>query len=192
MVEITDFEVQTTEIEGLLVLRMKQVREDRGVVREFFRASAFREAGYELPAFEQVNVTETKPGAIRGMHGEAMTKLIAIAHGTAYGAWVDARAGSATRGAVVQLALEPGVQVLVPEGVCNGFQSTGATPTQYVYCFTSEWRPGMQGVAISPLDPDLGIQWPVAIDVDDRAVISEKDLSAPTLRETLQAISLES
>lgn len=187
MVEIIDFDLQTSAIDGLVVVRMKQVREDRGTVREFFRTSAFRDAGYELPAFEQVNVTETKPGAVRGMHGESMTKLIAIAHGTAYGAWVDTRPDSPTRGAVVQLELEPGVQVLVPEGVCNGFQSTGETPTQYVYCFTSEWKPGMQGVALTPLDPELGIRWPLPIDVNDRGVISEKDLNAPTLAEALAA-----
>lgn len=189
MVEIVDFDVQPTDIDGLALVRMKQVYEDRGTVREFFRASAFRDAGYELAPFEQVNVTETKPGAVRGMHGESMTKLIAIAHGTAYGAWVDARPDSPTKGAVVQVALEPGVQVLVPEGVCNGFQSTGDSPTQYVYCFTSEWRPGMQGVAITPLDPALGIRWPLPIDENDRSVISEKDIQAPTFAEALGAVT---
>ena len=72
------------------------------LVREFYRASAFEAAGIPLPAFQQVNVTQTNPGAIRGMHGESMVKLIAIAHGTAWGAWVDARPESPTRGAVFQ------------------------------------------------------------------------------------------
>ncbi|GEK79795.1 dTDP-4-dehydrorhamnose 3,5-epimerase family protein [Agrococcus baldri] len=185
MVEIIDFESQPTSIDGLVLIRMKQVHEDRGTVREFYRASAFEAAGHPLPAFRQVNVTETRPGAIRGMHGEAMTKLIAIAHGTAWGAWVDARPGSPTRGAVFQAALEPGVQILVPEGVCNGFQSTGDSPTQYVYCFTQEWAPAMSGVAITPLDPALGIAWPLPVDAEDRALISEKDLAAPTLAQAL-------
>ncbi|MGO1859861.1 dTDP-4-dehydrorhamnose 3,5-epimerase family protein [Agrococcus casei] len=185
MVHIVDFELQKTNIDGLALVRMKQVTDDRGTVREFFRASAFQNAGYSLPPFTQVNVTETRPGGVRGMHGEAMTKLIAIAHGTAYGAWVDTREGSPTRGEVFQAELEPGVQILVPEGVCNGFQSTGETPTQYVYCFTSEWAPGMQGVAVTPLDADLGIRWPLPIDVDNRAQISQKDLDAPTLADVL-------
>lgn len=185
--EIIDFETQPTTIDGLTLIRMKQVREDRGTVREFFRASAFEAAGLAMPAFPQVNVTETRPGALRGMHGESMTKLIAIAHGTAWGAWVDARPESPTRGAVFQAALEPGVQILVPEGVCNGFQSTGDTPTQYVYCFTQEWAPGMTGTAITPLDPALGIDWPLPVDEADRSRISEKDLAAPTLAEVLAA-----
>ena len=185
MVDIIDFDVETTDIEGLILVRMKQVFEDRGAVREFFRTSAFRDAGYELPPFQQINATETKPGAVRGMHGEAMTKLVAIVHGTAYGAWVDTRPESPTRGAVVQVALQQGTQVLVPEGVCNGFQSTGETPTQYVYCFTREWTPGMQSIAITPLDPQLGIRWPLPIDASDREIISEKDSEAPTLAEVL-------
>lgn len=187
MVAVTDFTHEATAIEGLIVIRMKQVVDDRGTVREFFRASAFAEIGTPLPAFQQVNVTETKPGALRGLHGEAMTKLIAIAHGTAYGAWVDTRPDSRTRGTVVQLDLEPGTQVLVPEGVCNGFQSTGDTPTQYVYCFTAEWVPGMQGTAITPLDPDLDIRWPLPIDAGDRSQISQKDLDAPTLAELMSS-----
>lgn len=185
MVEIIDFDVQQTPIDGLALIRMKQVREERGTVREFFRASAFEAAGIPLPAFQQVNVTETNPGAIRGMHGESMVKLIAIAHGTAWGAWVDTRPESPTRGAVFQTALEPGTQILVPEGVCNGFQSTGDSPTQYVYCFTSEWVPGMTGVALTPLDPALGIEWPLPVDTEDRSSVSAKDLGAPTLAEVL-------
>lgn len=187
MVEIVEFQVQETSIDGLALIRMKQVTEERGTVREFFRASAFEAAGFPLAAFRQVNVTETNPGAIRGMHGESMVKLIAIAHGTAWGAWVDARPNSPTRGAVFQTELAPGTQILVPEGVCNGFQSTGDTPTQYVYCFTDEWTPAMAGVAISPLDPALGIEWPIIVDESDRAQISAKDLGAPTLAEVLAA-----
>lgn len=185
MVEIVDFELEETPIAGLQLVRMKQVTDDRGTVREFFRASAFAEVGIPLPPFAQVNVTETAPGAIRGMHGEAMVKLVAIAHGTAYGAWVDVRQDSPTRGAVFQTELGPGTQVLVPAGVCNGFQSTGSQPSQYVYCFTEEWQPGMAGVAISPLDSQLRIRWPVPVNPEDRAQVSQKDANAPTLAAVL-------
>ncbi len=184
MFQIIEFDASGTEIPGLRLIRMKQVIEDRGAVREFFRASAFAGVGIELPPFQQINVTETVPGAIRGMHAEPMTKVVAIAHGTAYGAWIDTRADSPTRGAVVQQVLQPGDQVLVPEGVCNGFQSTSPSPTQYVYCFTSEWVPGA-GLAVSPLDPALGIRWPLEIDPADLSRLSHKDRSAPTLAQVL-------
>ena len=179
MPQIEDFASAPSDIDGLFVLTMKQVHEDRGVVRELFRASAFADAGLpELGPFLQVNATETKRGGLRGMHAEDMAKLVAVVHGEAFGAYVDFRADSPSRGKVVTVRLVPGVQVLVPQGVGNGFQSL-ADGTQYVYCFTAEWVPGMAGRACTPLDPDLAIPWPIPVDPEDRTQISEKDLAAP-------------
>ena len=179
---ILPFRAEPTAIEGLLVLRMKQVTDDRGTVREFYRESAFTAAGLpSLGPFLQVNVTETSQGAIRGLHGEAMTKLVAVAAGEAFGAYVDTRADSASFGGVVTVPLTPGVQVLVPPGVCNGFQSVSPGVTQYLYGFTAEWVPGMPGTALTPLDPELGLAWPIPVDPADRAQVSAKDFAAPRL-----------
>ena len=43
----------------------------------------------------------------------------------------------------------------------------------------------MDGVAVSPLDPALGIEWPEPFDARDPSMVSEKDRSAPTLAEVL-------
>jgi dTDP-4-dehydrorhamnose 3,5-epimerase len=51
-------------------------------------------------------------------------------------------------------------------------------PAQYVYCFDHEWVPGMAGTAINPLDPALGIDWPLPIDTGDRSQISARDRRA--------------
>lgn len=179
---IQPFTVTPTEIEGLFVLRMKQIADERGTIREFYRESAFVASGLpSLGPWLQVNLTETRQGAIRGLHGEDMSKLVAIAEGRAFGAYVDARPGSATWGKLVTVELTKGMQVLVPNGVCNGFQSVSDGVTQYIYCFDQEWRPGMTGAALNPLDPDLDIPWPLPVDVEDRAQISEKDSSLPSL-----------
>ena len=180
MVEIVPLSVEPTAIEGLHVLTMKQVTDERGTVREFYRQSSWVEAGLpDLGPWQQVNLTESRAGALRGLHGEAMHKLVAIAAGEAFGAYLDARADSPSYGKVVTVRLVPGVQVLVPQGVCNGFQSV--TDTQYVYCFDAEWVPGMAGTAVNPLDPALGIDWPLPVDVADPAQISAKDVGAPPL-----------
>ncbi len=179
MVEIIDFAARPTAIEGLHVLTMKQVTDDRGTIREFYRESAFVEAGLgSLGPWVQVNVTETRRGAVRGMHGEDMTKLVAVVAGKAHGAYIDTRPDSPTRGTVEQIDLVVGMQVLVPAGVANGFQALEAG-TQYLYCFDAEWVAGMAGVSVTPLDPALGIDWPVAVDPDDVAQISVKDRDAP-------------
>ena len=176
---VTPFSVTPTAIDGLLVLRMKQIDEPRGTVREFFRASAFADAGVPVGPWPQINATETRQGAIRGLHGEDMVKLVAVVSGEAFGAYVDARADSPTRGVVVTVPLVKGTQVLVPAGVCNGFQSVSQGGSQYLYCFTSEWVPGMAGVAVHPLDPALSIAWPLPVDESDPAQLSAKDAAQP-------------
>ena len=63
--KITPFEVRPTAIVDLFVIQMKQVRDERGVVREFYRESAFRDAGLpSLGPWLQVNITESRHGAI--------------------------------------------------------------------------------------------------------------------------------
>lgn len=180
MLDIVPFEVATTAIDGLCVLTTKAITDERGTVREFFRTSAFTDAGLAVPQqWQQVNMTWTDRGGVRGLHGEAMTKLVGLAWGTALGAYVDARPGSSSYGAVVTVPLEVGAQVLVPAGVLNGFQAVSDPGCQYVYCFDAEWVPGMAGVAATPLDPALGIEWPLPIDPANPAQISAKDAAAP-------------
>ena len=183
-VDVEDMAVQSTAIDGLWRVAAKSVTDERGTVREFFRTSAFRDHGLGVPdRWSQVNMTWTRQGALRGMHGESMTKLVGVAHGEAFGAYVDARRASATFGAVVTVPLTVGVQVLVPPGVCNGFQAVSEGGCQYLYCFDAEWVPGMAGTAVSPLDPDLAIGWPITPDPGDPGMLSAKDAGAPRLSE---------
>ena len=39
----------------------------------------------------------------------------------------------------------------------------------------------MAGTAVNPLDPALGIEWPLPVDVEDRSQISAKDAGLPPL-----------
>ena len=172
--------VEETAIDGLFVITMKQARDERGVVREFYRASSWVAHGLpDLGPWLQMNVTESTRGALRGLHGEDMFKLVAVVAGDAFGAYVDTRPSSPTFGAVVTAPLTAGTQVLVPKGVCNGFQSI--TETQYLYTFDAEWKAGMSGTAVHPLDPALGIDWPL------EPVLSEKDAAQPTFDQAVRA-----
>jgi dTDP-4-dehydrorhamnose 3,5-epimerase len=185
---VTPFEANETEIEGLFVITARQIEDDRGTVREFFRTSSYEEAGLgSLGPWLQVNLTWTRRGAIRGMHGEQVRKLVGVAAGDAFGAYVDARADSPTLGKVVTVELRVGTEVLVPPGVCNGFQSLGEDGTQYLYCFDAEWVPGMTGVAVNPLDAAMAIPWPIAIDPSDESLLSVKDAGLPALEEVIAA-----
>ena len=183
-VDVIEFETRPGAIDGLVVVTAKQATDQRGTIRELFRRSAFEAAGIELAPFLQVNVTETRRGAVRGMHAEEMTKLTSVVVGEAFGAYVDLRPHSPTFRILETVQLRPGVEVLVPAGVANGFQAV-SEPCQYVYCFDVEWLPDMAGQACTPLDPALAIEWPIPIDRTDSAQISGKDRDAPTLSELL-------
>jgi len=180
---VHDFEERPTSIDGLLVLRTKQVDDERGTVRELYRRSTLESLlGGAIDPPRQVNLTSSRAGAIRGLHGEAMTKLVGVVSGRAFGVYLDARPASPSFGTLVTLELEPGLQVLVPSGVCNGFQALD-DGCLYLYCFDAEWAPGMEGVAVNPLDPQLAIAWPLPIDTADRSLISEKDVHLPNFAE---------
>ncbi|HEV2887296.1 MAG TPA: dTDP-4-dehydrorhamnose 3,5-epimerase [Jatrophihabitans sp.] len=179
--QITDMQSEQTGIEGLLIITLKQVSDERGTVREFFRASTLPDFGI----LRQINVTESGYGAVRGLHGESTTKLVGCIAGEAFGAYLDTRAESATYGKVVTAELTVGTQVLVPPGVCNGFQSLSPEGSQYLYCFTDEWYPGMPGTAYSALDDGLGFSWPIPVDAGDPAKISAKDVAAAKFSEQI-------
>ena len=106
--DITPFSLQTTAIDGLTVMQVKEVRDERGVIREFFRASTFVDAAVPVRQWQQMNITESKRGAIRGLHGEAMNKLVGIIAGEAFGAYVDVRSDSPTVGNVVTVPIPAG------------------------------------------------------------------------------------
>jgi dTDP-4-dehydrorhamnose 3,5-epimerase len=190
-VNLRPFSATPTAIDGMYVIEMKEVRDSRGVVREFYRESAFIEAGLpSLGPWLQINLTESRQGSIRGLHGEDMYKFVAIASGEAFGAYVDTRPDSPSVGAVVTARLVKGTAVLVPRGVCNGFQSVSRGRTQYLYAFDHEWAPGMAGSAVNPMDPALGIDWPLPVDLDDTIALSTKDRGLPTLAQVLRDASL--
>jgi dTDP-4-dehydrorhamnose 3,5-epimerase len=181
-VPIIPFSARATSIAGLVVIEMKQIEDERGVVREFYRQSDFAAAGLVAPErWLQVNVTETRRGAIRGLHGEEMTKFVSVVSGAAFGVYLDARKESPTFGRVETVELSIGTGVLVASGICNGFQATGEEMTQYAYCFDKEWEPTMVGVAVNAFDASLDIDWPIGIDRSDRALLSEKDANLPML-----------
>ena len=161
--------------------------DDRGTVRELYRSSVHSDVlPNSLNSWKQINLTRTKRGAVRGLHGEKMAKLVTVAKGSAFGVYVDTRANSRTIGAVETVNLTPGIQVFVPEGVCNGFQALD-DDTEYLYFFDNEWVLGMSGVALTPLDPELNIEWPIPLIPGNVEQVSVKDSKAPTLREVIKS-----
>ena len=172
-----DLAVERTPIPGLLVVRLEVGTDDRGWFAETWQRAKMTALG--LPDFSpvQANIAHNDArGTTRGLHAEPWDKLVTIACGRAYAAWVDLRAG-ATFGMTYAVELEPGLAVFVPRGVGNGYQ-TLVDDTAYTYLVNDHWRPDATYIAVDPADPALGIAWPIA--PADR-VVSEKDRTAPAL-----------
>lgn len=179
----TDFVIEKTSIEGLWTVKFKVFEDDRGSVMEFYRQSDFTAAG--LPSLgdrPQVNAPLTVKGAVRGVHAEFAHKLVSVASGQIFAAIVDLRKDSATAGEWLGFTLERGQGLFVSSGLGNSFQSISDEPSVYMYYFEKEWAPGMPGLACNPLDPALGITWPIS---GDDMIISDKDRENPSLHEAL-------
>lgn len=186
---VEDLRAEPTPLEGCWRLRMRQAGDERGVVREFYRRSALTALGIGVPQrLAQVNATVSGHGALRGIHAEAVTKLVMLAWGSAVAVIVDLRPDAPTAGRPVAFEMHPGDGLLLAAGLGNSFQTTSPDGSLYLYAFDEEWRPGMPGRAATPLDPalaDAGIRWPIPVDPDDRSRISAKDAAAPTIAECL-------
>jgi dTDP-4-dehydrorhamnose 3,5-epimerase len=169
--------LEATPIPGLLVLRLDVRGDERGWFEEAWQRERMTELG--LPDFGpvQANVAWNRDrGTTRGLHAEPWDKLVTVASGRAYGAWVDLRAGG-DFGTTYAVELEPGVAVFVPRGVGNGYQTT-EDATAYTYLVNDHWRADATYVAVDHADPALAIAWPLPV---GQRILSGRDRAAPRL-----------
>ncbi|NYG54717.1 sugar nucleotide-binding protein [Nocardioides perillae] len=169
--------VETTAIDGLLVVRIPVHGDARGWFKENWQRAKMVDLG--LPDFGPVqnNVSyNAARGATRGIHAEPWDKLVSVATGRIFGAWVDLREGAGF-GTVVTLELGPDRAVFVPRGVGNSYQAL-EDATAYTYLVNDHWRPGLTYPAVALDDPALGIDWPIPL---AEAEVSEKDRRNPVL-----------
>ena len=174
-----DLVVRTTPIEGLLVLDLDVRADNRGWFKENWQRAKMVAAG--LPDFGPVqnNVSfNSTAGATRGIHAEPWDKLISVATGRIFGAWVDLRPGAGF-GSVFTLELGPETAVFVPRGVGNAFQ-TLSDATAYSYLVNAHWSPAARDsyTFVNLADETLAIPWPIPL---DRAELSSADRQHPRL-----------
>lgn len=171
--------LEHTAIPGLLIIRMPVHGDSRGWFKENWQRATMTELG--LPDFGPVqnNVSfNAAKGATRGIHAEPWDKLVSVATGRVFGAWVDLREGESF-GATDTVEIDPSVTVYVPRGVGNSYQAL-EDGTAYSYLVNDHWRPGIIYPALDLGDPDAGIDWPIPL---DQAEVSDKDRANPRLGE---------
>jgi len=173
--------VETTPLEGVLLITPEVFGDDRGFFMETYNAAKTASKG--LPKiFVQDNHSRSKKGVLRGMHYQYpqwQGKLVRALFGEIFDVAVDIRADSPTYGEWfgVYLNHENKQQLYVPPGFAHGFCVTSDT-ADIAYKCTSDYQPA-QDVGIRWNDPDIGINWPI-----DEPLLSKKDAKAPLLKDT--------
>jgi len=180
-------QVQALSIDGVWRFDPVLRPDDRGVFLESFKASELREhVGHSLD-LQQMNISISRQGTVRGIHfadvppGQA--KYVQCFSGRILDIVVDIRVGSPTFGQwdAVELDDESRSGLYIAEGLGHGFCALTESVTVGYVC-SQPFAPNREH-GINPLDPALGLPWPDG----SASVLSPKDAAAPTLDEARTA-----
>jgi len=175
------FEFESTDIPDVLLVTAARFGDARGYFLETFREAAFHEQGVDL-RIAQVNESVSCARTVRGLHYQlephAQGKLVRVLRGSVLDVAVDVRRGSPHYGrhVAIELDAESGRMMWIPPGFAHGFCAL-VDDTHFLYMQTREYSPEAEA-GFSPLDPELGIDWPFA---SDELVLSDKDRELPPL-----------
>ena len=170
-----------TKLRGAFVLELEPREDDRGFFARSFCQKEFEAHGLK-PSVAQCNTSfNHRRGTMRGMHYQlppaAETKLVRCTRGSILDVIVDLRPGSPTylQHVAVELSEQNRRQLYVPELFAHGYLSL-TDGAEVAYQVGEFYTPGCErGIRYD--DPQLGIDWPIAVEV-----ISEKDASWPAFR----------
>ncbi len=175
-----ELEIEELPLAGLLLIKPRVFRDDRGFFVETFREPAYRAAGIDV-GFVQDNHSRSVRGTLRGLHFQTapgQAKLVRAASGVIFDVAVDIRRGSPTYGRWHGVTLDASQhhQLFVPVGFAHGFCVISDT-ADVAYKVSSLYDAATEG-GFHWADPDVGIRWPIA-----EPTVSARDKDAPRLAE---------
>jgi dTDP-4-dehydrorhamnose 3,5-epimerase len=176
--------IEDTPLEGVKVITPHRFGDARGFFSETWNRSDMAEHGVDYDFVQDNQSISEKAGTVRGLHFQtpphAQDKLVRCGRGTLWDVAVDIRVGSPSFGRWfgVELSAENGKQLLVPRGFLHGFV-TLQPDTEILYKCSDYYSPECERTVRFD-DPDIGVDW--GIDPFS-AILSEKDASAPILRD---------
>ena len=143
-------------IEGVRVLPLKQIADERGRIMHMLRAT-----DPHFDRFGEIYFSVVHPGVVKGWHLHTlMTLNYAVISGTIKLVLYDDRAGSPSRGEIMDLF--PGeshyVLVTIPPGVWNGFKGVGMTSAIVANCATHPHDPD-EIRRMDPFDNPIPYDW---------------------------------
>lgn len=174
-------EVIKTDIEGVVIIEPRVLKDARGYFFESFSQREFEEKVRKIN-FVQDNESMSSYGVMRGLHFQrppfAQSKLVRCVKGAVLDVAVDIRKGSPTYGhhVAVKLTEDNHRQFFIPRGFAHGFAVLSDVAV-FQYKCDNFYAPQADG-GISILDSELGIDWHIPL---DNAILSEKDTLHPCL-----------
>jgi dTDP-4-dehydrorhamnose 3,5-epimerase len=170
--------INTTSIEGLLILEPDVFRDERGFFLETFHEQKYEELGIESN-FVQDNLSLSSRGILRGLHFQyrhPQAKLVQVLLGEVFDVAVDIRLGSTTFGKYfgIMLSQDNLYQMFIPEGFAHGYCVVSETAL-FAYKCSEFYSPAYEGGLLWS-DPDIGIEWPIS-----DPLLSQKDSRLPCL-----------
>ncbi|MFD2415767.1 dTDP-4-dehydrorhamnose 3,5-epimerase family protein [Amycolatopsis pigmentata] len=181
-------QVRELAVEGAVEFTAKAYPDDRGYFVSPFQEETFIAAtGRPLFPVTQTNVSNSRRGVVRGVHFTVTppggAKYVCCVRGRAIDIVVDLRVGSPTFGRwdSVLMDQESFRASYFPLGVGHAFIAL-EDDTVMNYLVSQSYVPEWE-LAVSALDPELGL--PIPADIDP--VMSDRDTVAPTLAEARAA-----
>jgi dTDP-4-dehydrorhamnose 3,5-epimerase len=170
-----------SDLPDVVLIDPRVFEDQRGYFFETYQARRYADFVVGM-GFVQDNVSFSQKGVVRGLHYQLQKpqgKLVMALSGEIVDVVVDIRQGSSSFGKWVKhlLSSDNHHQLYVPPGFAHGFMVTSHTAI-VLYKVTDFYNPGDE-YGIIWNDPDLAIDWPLAT-----AVLSDKDLEFPTLKNT--------
>ena len=166
-------------IDGVFWGRMTRHVDDRGALREVYRAS------WSDKRFVQANVSSSRAGVLRGLHlHRRQLDCWIVLNGRVFVALVDPRPilrGEAGRPAVETWEIHADQWVVIPAGVAHGFYAI--EETDLLYLVTNEFD-GTDELGFAWDDPYAGVPWPT-----DHPILSARDRANPPLQDLLRSIT---
>jgi len=166
--------IETTSLEGVLMITPRIFKDDRGTFTESFSAKQFDKATGGRYTFVQDNQSVSKKNVLRGLHFQnppfEQGKLVRVSKGSVIDVAVDIRKHSSTYGQhiAVLLSAENNRQLWIPPGFAHGFVAL-EEDTVFCYKCTEYYAPQAED-CIAWNDPDLNIDWGVR-----DPIVSSKD-----------------
>jgi dTDP-4-dehydrorhamnose 3,5-epimerase len=170
-----------TPIEGLWVIELEALTDERGWFARTYDAQAFRDHGID-PTVVQCNASfNARADTVRGLHYQAdphgETKLVRCVSGAIFDVAVDLRPGSPTycRWYATELSAANRRMLFVPVGLAHGFQTLLAE-SEVLYQMGHTYVPqAARGVRWD--DSAFAIQWPAP--TSGSRTMSDRDARYP-------------